>query len=196
MSENKHINFEEIASQNHQETNFHIPQSGRLDSELGTVSKLGNQNTKYVFDYDPNLLETFDNKHPENDYFVTFDAYEVTTLCAKTFQPDFCKLYINYVPNKKMVESKSLKLYLFSFRNHGDFHEDFINMVVNDLYELMEPKYIEAYGLFTPRGGISIYPFVSKVNPEFANDYYTQVEMQRKLDFLSHQHEFRKIAIG
>jgi 7-cyano-7-deazaguanine reductase len=70
-----------------------------------------------------------------------------------------------YLPDKKMVESKSLKLYLFSFRNHGDFHEDCVNIIMKDLIKLMDPKYIEVLGLFVPRGGISIYPFANYGRP-------------------------------
>ncbi|MDE5959625.1 MAG: preQ(1) synthase, partial [Muribaculaceae bacterium] len=84
---------------------------------------------------------------------------EFTSLCPKTGQPDFGHIVINYIPDIRMVESKSLKLYLFSFRNHGDFHEDCINIIMKDLISLMSPRYIEVTGLFTPRGGISIRPF-------------------------------------
>ncbi len=115
--------------------------------------------TDYPTDYAPELLETFDNKHPDNDYWVRFNCPEFTTLCPITGQPDFATLVIDYIPARKMVESKSLKLYLFSFRNHGDFHEDCVNIVMKDLIRLLEPKYIEVTGLFTPRGGISIHPY-------------------------------------
>lgn len=115
--------------------------------------------TEYPVDYAPELLETFDNKHPDNDYWVRFDCPEFTTLCPITGQPDFATLVIDYIPAHKMVESKSLKLYLFSFRNHGDFHEDCVNIVMKDLIRLLQPKYIEVTGLFTPRGGISIHPY-------------------------------------
>ena len=96
---------------------------------------------------------------------VTFDCPEFTSLCPITGQPDFAKITINYIPNVKMVESKSLKLYLFSFRNQGDFHEDCINIIMKDLVKLMEPKYLEVKGIFTPRGGISIYPFANYGQP-------------------------------
>ena len=121
---------------------------------------LGNK-TKYSMDYDPEVLETFENKHPENDYWVQFNCPEFTSLCPITGQPDFAEIKIMYLPDQKMVESKSLKLYLFSFRNHGDFHEDCINIIMKDLGRLMEPKYIEVLGIFTPRGGISIYPYAN-----------------------------------
>lgn len=133
----------------------------RNEKELNGVSLLGNQNTKYQYEYDPDVLETFVNKHPENDYLVTFNCPEFTSLCPKTGQPDFAKIVINYIPREKMVESKSLKLYLFSFRNHGDFHEDCVNIIMKDLVKLMNPKYLEVIGIFMPRGGISIYPFAN-----------------------------------
>ncbi len=133
----------------------------RTEKELEGVSLLGNQGVKYPTDYDPSLLETFENKHPENEYVVTFDCPEFTTLCPKTGQPDFGHIYITYIPRERMVESKSLKLYLFSFRNHGDFHEDCVNIIMKDLARLMDPKYIEVRGVFMPRGGISIYPFAN-----------------------------------
>ena len=103
----------------------------------------------------------FINKHPDNEYLVTFTCPEFTSLCPKTGQPDFAKILISYIPRERMVESKSLKLYLFSFRNHGDFHEDCVNIIMKDLIALMDPKYIEVTGLFTPRGGIAIYPFAN-----------------------------------
>ncbi len=131
----------------------------RNDEELKDVTLLGNQNTKYEMDeVKPELLETFDNKHPENDYLVSWKCPEFTSTCPKTGQPDFATIIIQYVPRIKMVESKSLKLYLFSFRNHGDFHEDCVNIIMKDLIKLMDPKWIRVIGDFTPRGGISINP--------------------------------------
>lgn len=92
--------------------------------ENENLTLLGNKNVKYDNDYNPDVLETFVNKHPDHDYFVKFNCPEFTSLCPITGQPDFATIYISYVPDVKMVESKSLKLYLFSFRNRGDFHED------------------------------------------------------------------------
>lgn len=133
-----------------------------MDKEdLGNITLLGNQNTQYSFDYNPDILEVFDNKHLENDYFVKFNCPEFTSLCPITSQPDFATIYISYIPAKKMVESKSLKLYLFGFRNHGAFHEDCMNIILKDLVRIMQPKYIEVWGKFTPRGGISIDPYVN-----------------------------------
>lgn len=129
--------------------------------DLEGLQSLGNQRTAYPTDYTPSLLETFENQHPDHDYLVTLNCPEFTTLCPKTGQPDFARIVINYIPDRLMVESKSLKLYLFSFRNHGDFHEDCVNIILHDLVQLMQPRYIEVIGLFTPRGGISIHPFAN-----------------------------------
>ena len=137
----------------------------REKEELQGVTLLGNQKTKYPQDYAPEMLETFINKHQENNYFVKFNCPEFTSLCPMTGQPDFATIYISYVPDVKMVESKSLKLYLFSFRNHGDFHEDCVNIIMKDLIKLMDPKYIEVWGKFTPRGGISIDPYTNYGKP-------------------------------
>lgn len=311
----------------------------RNAEELSGVTLLGNQNTKYSDDYSPEVLETFVNKHPDNDYVVTFDAYEFTSKCVvgdtpvnkfnvdeplvttvvpikdlvgttgqvlgfatdraefiaadyfdvrktgeqvpvvkveykipnsdetscirctpdhmilvrvgldkfewvqaehltpgdrvvtcetsswletdkkypeiisvepdgvddvynmevagihnfcgngivihncpKTGQPDFAKVTISYIPDKKMVESKSLKLYLFSFRNHGDFHEDCMNIIMKDLVKLMDPKYLEVYGDFTSRGGICITPFVTYAREE----KYEKFAEARQLAMLGH----------
>lgn len=127
--------------------------------EKENLTKLGSQGTVYETDYNPGVLESFSNKHPERDYFVKFNCPEFTSLCPITGQPDFATITISYVPDQKLVESKSLKLYLFSFRNHGDFHEDVVNIIMNDLIELLDPCYIEVWGKFLPRGGISIDPY-------------------------------------
>ena len=127
--------------------------------EKEDLTKLGSKKTEYSTDYDPGLLESFSNKHPDRDYFVKFNCPEFTTLCPITGQPDFATITISYVPDEKLVESKSLKLYLFSFREHGDFHEDVVNIIMEDLIKLLDPKYIEVWGRFLPRGGISIDPY-------------------------------------
>nr|WP_320059385.1 preQ(1) synthase [uncultured Bacteroides sp.] len=131
-----------------------------MDELKDQLSLLG-QKTEYKQDYAPEVLEAFDNKHPDNDYWVRFNCPEFTSLCPITGQPDFAEIRISYLPDVKMVESKSLKLYLFSFRNHGAFHEDCVNIIMKDLIQLMNPKYIEVIGVFTPRGGISIYPYTN-----------------------------------
>lgn len=158
----------------------------RTKEELEGVSLLGNQGTKYADDYAPDVLETFSNKHLENEYLVTFNCPEFTTLCPKTGQPDFGRIIINYIPRERMVESKSLKLYLFSFRNHGDFHEDCVNIIMKDLVRLMDPKYIEVIGIFMPRGGISIYPFAN-----YGDSEHQDLVKQRLLASFSSDFRFK-----
>jgi len=140
------------------------------------VSQLGSGHTEYKYTYAPELLETFENVHPERDYWVTLNADEFTSLCPKTHQPDFGTLIINYIPDIKMVESKSLKLYLFSFMNSGEFHEDVVNKIGKDLVKLMAPKYLEVVGLFYPRGNISIHPTFSFNNGDAK---YEEIEKYR-----------------
>lgn len=143
----------------------HSSSTSRNDQEVSDLTLLGSQNNSYRDDYAPEVLETFVNKHQENEYFVKFNCPEFTSLCPITGQPDFATIYISYVPDVRMVESKSLKLYLFSFRNHGDFHEDCINIIMKDLIKIMDPRYIEVWGKFTPRGGISIDPYCNYGRP-------------------------------
>ena len=131
-----------------------------MNREQDNLQSLGRK-TAIPDTYAPEVLETFANQHPERDYWVQFNCPEFTTLCPITGQPDFGEIKILYIPDERMVESKSLKLYLFSFRNHGDFHEDVVNIILNDLVKLMNPRYIEVLGLFVPRGGISIHPYVN-----------------------------------
>lgn len=135
-----------------------------MNREQDQLQALGTK-TEYRDDYAPEVLETFENRHPDNDYWVRFNCPEFTSLCPITGQPDFAEIRIAYVPAERMVESKSLKLYLFSFRNHGDFHEDCVNTIMKDLVKLMQPKYIEVKGIFTPRGGISIWPYANYGKP-------------------------------
>jgi 7-cyano-7-deazaguanine reductase len=136
--------------------------------------------THYTYEYSPTILETFLNKSPNTISWTSFLCHEFTTLCPITGQPDFAKITINYIADKLMVESKSLKLFLFSFRNHSGFHEECIETICSDLFNLMKPKYIEVIGEFTPRGGIAIYPFVSKCNNE---KYFMNLKNDR---FLGH----------
>jgi 7-cyano-7-deazaguanine reductase len=110
------------------------------------------------------ILETFQNKHPDQIHLVTFTMPrdEFSSLCPVTGQPDQAKMEVIYVPNEKMVESKSLKLYFFAYRNHGAFHEDIVNQIAKDLWKLLSPKYLRVFGNFSPRGGIAIKPLVEK----------------------------------
>jgi len=115
---------------------------------------------------DKNILESFDNQHQNSLYLVPLACTEFTAICPITGQPDFGRFEIVYAPNIKMVESKSLKLYLFSFRNHGEFHEDVTNRIFNDLWDLMKPKFMRVIGDFNVRGGIAIKPLVQKFSAD------------------------------
>ncbi len=140
------------------------------------LTSLGSSTTEYKYEYAHEFLEIFENAHQTNDYWVTLNADEFSSLCPITNQPDFGTLIINYIPNINMVESKSLKLYLFSFLNSGEFHEDVVNKIGKDLVKLMAPKYLEVVGLFYPRGNISIHPTYSYSNDEAK---YKEIEKHR-----------------
>ena len=102
-------------------------------------------------------LETFENLYPENDYIITFDCPEYTSLCPVTGQPDFGHIVLRYIPDQLCVESKSLKLYLFSFRNTNTFHEESVNTILDAVVKACKPRAAEVVGEFRPRGGIAIH---------------------------------------
>ena len=141
------------------------PQQPEMGPPTRGLTLLGAKTTVYSDRYTPAVLEAFENRHQEADFFVKFNCPEFTSLCPITGQPDFATITINYIPDKRMVESKSLKLYLFGFRNHGAFHEDCVNIILKDLVKLLAPRYIEVWGKFLPRGGISIDPYVNYGRP-------------------------------
>ena len=123
------------------------------------LKSLGSNKTKYSYDQPrQSLLETFENEHPGNPYEVYIHAPEFTSLCPKTGQPDFATIEVWYTPDKLCIESKSFKLYLGSFRQHGEFHEDCTNRIMNDLVKLLNPHWIKVKGNFSPRGGIAFVP--------------------------------------
>ena len=127
-------------------------------SDTKTLTLLGANTTDYSSEYNPDILERFENQFPDHEYEVELEVPEFTHICPKTGQPDFATITIEYSPDKYLVESKSLKLYMFGFRQHGSFHEDCVNTIARDLFKLMEPKWIRVRGDFFPRGGISINP--------------------------------------
>lgn len=133
-------------------------------SNAENLKSLGSNTTDYPTTYSPEVLEAipFDWS---GQTVVELECPEFTSLCPKTHQPDFAQVRILYKPDKSLVESKSLKLYLFGFRNHGEFHEDCISRIARDLFELTKPFWIEVRGDFTPRGGISINP-ISRIERE------------------------------
>ena len=132
--------------------------------DLSGVTLLGNQSTQYKFDYDPSLLERF-KMHFDliqvDEQIVNLDCFEFASRCKKTNQPDYGAVYISYIPGKEgwMVESKSLKLYLFSYQEHQDFHETCCHMIMKDLVKLLNPAFLSVYMDFHSRGGISILPY-------------------------------------
>lgn len=119
-----------------------------------TLLKVSTQ--KYPQSPDEAKLEIFENRYLNRDYWITFDCPEFTSLCPITQQPDFGKIIIRYIPDKYCIESKSLKLYLFAYRNHGTFHEEAANRILDDLVAACKPKKMIVQGDFLPRGGIKI----------------------------------------
>jgi 7-cyano-7-deazaguanine reductase len=117
---------------------------------------LGSGKTKYEYEVNPKLLETFDNPHPDRGYKVTFTTSELTSLCPITGQPDFYQITITYIPYRQCLESKSLKLYLFSYRQTGMFAEDMANRILDDLVEICRPRWMEVESEMNPRGGIGL----------------------------------------
>lgn len=127
---------------------------------LENLTLLGASKTDYPSSPEEAKLESINNQWIDNDYIVNLDCHEFTCLCPKTGQPDFAKIYISYIPGKFLIESKALKLYLFSYRNYGIFHEFVINKIARDLQNIIQAKYIRVTGKFMPRGGIAINPLV------------------------------------
>ena len=117
---------------------------------------LGKKAKYYFDDPDHKILQKVDNPHQDVDYAIRFTCPEFTSICPITGQPDFAHLVIDYVPNKSIVESKSLKLYLFSYRNHGSFHENCTIKIAKDIIKLTKPKWFRIGGYWYPRGGIPI----------------------------------------
>lgn len=120
------------------------------------LTLLGKGKTEYPDSPDKATLEAFENAHPDRDYWITLDCPEFTALCPITGQPDFGHLTIRYIPDTQCLESKSLKLYLFSFRNHGAFHEAVVNRIMDDIVKAIHPRKINVTGKFNARGGIAI----------------------------------------
>ncbi|MDC0857633.1 preQ(1) synthase [Rickettsiales bacterium] len=102
------------------------------------------------------ILESVGNPHINTDYSIRFTCPEFTSICPITSQPDFAHITLDYVPNELIVESKSLKLYLFSYRNHGAFHEDCTISIAKDIIKTISPKWLRIIGIWYPRGGIPI----------------------------------------
>lgn len=137
------------------------------------LTHLGSGSTRYRYDHpDPSLLEAFPNPFadPEKNRVgavgtIHIECPEFTSLCPITGQPDFARIVIDYRPDRLCVESKSLKLYLGSFRMHGEFHEACVNRICNDLVTLLDPFTLTVRGEFTPRGGIPFWPTATYQRP-------------------------------
>lgn len=126
------------------------------DNTRDGLTLLGHSKTQYPDSPDKATLEAFENRYVNRDYWVEFDCPEFTALCPMTGQPDFGHITIRYIPDKLCIESKSLKLYLFAFRNHGTFHEEVVNRIMDDVVTAIRPRKAIVKGVFNPRGGIAI----------------------------------------
>jgi len=115
-----------------------------------TLTQLGDKPTAEA----SKTLEVFENTNPERDYHIKIDSAEFTCLCPKTGQPDFAEIKLDYVPDELCVELKSLKLYYWSFRDEGHFHEKVTNMIASDLIAAMNPRWLKVTAIFNVRGGV------------------------------------------
>ena len=128
-----------------------------MQKEGQNLNKLGSEKTIYEYaDPSVEILETFENKYPESEYVVEFIFPEFTSLCPKTGQPDFANIIIQYAPDKKCIESKSLKMYFFAFRSCGSFMETITNKILEDCFNVCSPRWMKVIGQFNARGGTVI----------------------------------------
>jgi 7-cyano-7-deazaguanine reductase len=130
--------------------------SSKRPSKPGKLSILKKSTTSVPASPDKAALESFNNRYPRRDYWVEFDCPEFTSLCPITGQPDFGHITIQYIPDKLCLESKALKIYLFSFRNHATFHEESVNRILDDIVKAINPRKAIVKGIFNRRGGIAI----------------------------------------
>lgn len=132
------------------------PLSPSRDDGLSGLTLLRRSRTVPPASPDQAALEVFANRHAGRDYEVVFDCPEFTSLCPVTGQPDFGRILIRYVPDRACIESKSLKIFLFAFRNHPAFHEEVVNRILDAVVEACRPRRAEVVGEFRPRGGIAL----------------------------------------
>jgi 7-cyano-7-deazaguanine reductase len=128
----------------------------KTKKRLSKLTLLKNSENNYPESPEDAQLESFENIYQRRDYVITFDCPEYTSLCPVTNQPDFGHIVLRYVPDKLCIESKSLKLYLFSFRNYNTFHEESVNTILDAVVKACAPRKAEVVGKFRPRGGIAI----------------------------------------
>lgn len=155
-------------------------------SETSGLRALG-ASSEYRYDNpDPATLEAFANPRPDQAWVVELDCHEFTSLCPVTGQPDFGRIHIYYVAGALCVESKSLKLYLASYRNHGSFHEECVNRIADDLAGRLAPRYLRVFGDFAVRGGIAIRPLALRFATDLeADERSTILELIAHHDALS-----------
>jgi len=137
------------------------------EDEFEGLTLLGKGRTIYPDGPREATLETFPNKYSSRDYAIRFDCPEFTSVCPVTGQPDFAKIIITYIPDRKCLESKSLKFYLGSFRNTGMFHEEITNRILDDIVAACQPRWARVQGLMNARGGISIEVTAEHAQPGF-----------------------------
>lgn len=126
-----------------------------MKDDTSGLSKLGSVGTQYTQEGpSANILETFPNQYPQRDYEVTYQTSEFSSLCPKTGQPDFAEISVTYIPDQKCIETKSLKLYLFAYRQEGSFMETITNRILEDLVTVCQPRRMEVHCWFSARGGI------------------------------------------
>ncbi len=128
----------------------------KTKERFSELSLLKGSENKYPQHPEEAHLEAFQNVYADRDYIIEFDCPEYTSLCPVTNQPDFGHIIVRYIPDQLCVESKSLKLYLYSFRNCNTFHEESVNTILDALVKLCKPRQAEVRGKFRPRGGIAI----------------------------------------
>jgi 7-cyano-7-deazaguanine reductase len=151
-----------------------MPRVSQLRTARQQPSATLGKRRKTPFTYTPSLLEAvpmrLSREFVTDGLWVSNNCLRFTSLCPVTGQPDWADIYLNYIPAESLVESKSLKEYLGSFRNHGDFHEDVCRIIADDLAKLLAPRYLEVIGHFDSRGSIAIWPYVQYASPgdEFA----------------------------
>jgi len=147
--------------------------------------------TEYRYDNpDPSVLEVFDNPSPGAPWVVSLLCGEFTSLCPVTGQPDYGRLRVDYLPAQLCVETKSLKLYLMRYRNHGTFHEACVNSIADDLFTKLAPRYLRVFGDFNPRGGISIKPLAVRVAPDMGAS-----EEARCLSLLAQAEAYERLSL-
>lgn len=138
-----------------------------INNRFSKLTLLKSSKTSFPDSPENATLEVFENLYSERDYEITFDCPEFTSLCPVTGQPDFGDITVRYIPDNLCIESKSLKIFLFSFRNFNTFHEEAVNIIADKINETCSPRWMEVSGKFRPRGGIAINVKVEKVKKGF-----------------------------